>query len=657
MLAIAIVGMGLIAVIGTVLAGAALKEQSLERVSVVTANDADMIDSWFTRNIGYIDAVAADFSTMTDISPEALLPALVKHTENNEDFFSVYFGYPTGAGVFNDEWVPDSDWIATERDWYKDAAAAPGKVNISDLYVDAETGNLCLTFSEAVIRDGEIAGVAAIDIFTTVLGDIVSNATVGKDSYAFMTDSAGNIITHHNASYDPTIDKDENIVYQNIASVDNKNYAVLRNADIIGGSIELRDPNGVLYSYTASVIPSTGWILYTAIPMSVVNAAIDHQILISAIIFVAVLLVAILLIYFSLRALITRPVKDVTKAADLLANGETGVSLDGKYVGEIAVLAQAFRGMETFNRQQAEWLECIAEGDLAVEVVPRGESDRIGNAIHNMLTKLNDMFSDINESTHQVTNGSMQIASGAQTLAQGSTEQSASVEDLSKAISDIAEKTKTNAQKAEKASELADTIRGNAEKGSHQMDEMISAVGKINQSSQNIGKVIKVIDDIAFQTNILALNAAVEAARAGQHGKGFAVVAEEVRNLASKSAEAARDTGSMIQDSIEKAELGSRIANNTAASLSDIVSGINESTQLISEITVLSEEQSLEIEQINSGIMQVSQVIQQNSATAEESAAAAEEMSSQASLLQEMVAHFKLSGGNTTRNLPSHRYR
>ena len=266
----------------------------------------------------------------------------------------------------------------------------------------------------------------------------------------------------------------------------------------------------------------------------------------------------------------------------------------------------------------------------------------INLAIELVLDSTLDVLKQVATAGVQVADGSRQIAEGAQMLAQGSTQQAASVEQLSASLTDIASKTKDNADMADKAAALADTIKQNAEKGNRQMSEMMDAVEEINQASHSISKVIKVIDDIAFQTNILALNAAVEAARAGQHGKGFAVVAEEVRNLAAKSAEAAKDTGGLITNSIEKAELGSRIATETASSLAEIVAGINESAKIVSEIAESSENQSVEIGQINIGIDQVAQVVHQNSATAEQSAAASEEMSGQSAMLEDLIRQFQL---------------
>ncbi len=297
----------------------------------------------------------------------------------------------------------------------------------------------------------------------------------------------------------------------------------------------------------------------------------------------------------------------------------------------------------------SQMLETVANGDLTVEVIPLSDKDVLGMSLQKMANNLNTMFEEINTSSSQVSTGSHQVADGAQALAAGSTEQAASVQQLSSSIAEIAEHTKENSRKAEQAAKLANTIKGSAEKGSGQMDDMIKSVKDINEASQSIGKVIKTIDDIAFQTNILALNAAVEAARAGQHGKGFAVVAEEVRNLSAKSAQAAKDTETLIADSMLKAEQGVKIAGETATSLSDIVKGINESGVLITEIATASEEQSISISQVNTGIDQVAKVVQQNSATAEESAAASQEMSSQSAVLQELISQFKLKNENTAR--------
>ena len=316
-----------------------------------------------------------------------------------------------------------------------------------------------------------------------------------------------------------------------------------------------------------------------------------------------------------------------------------------KHAGYHDELGNAIAGSASFISHVtniAHELESVANGDLTVNIDILSELDTLGVSLKKMSDSLNGMFGEIQVSAGQVSEGSRQIAEGSQSLAQGSTEQAASIQQLSSSIAEIAEKTKTNAATADKTSKLSTTIKESAEKGSRQMDEMIAAVNEINNASMSISKIIKTIDALAFQTNILALNAAVEAARAGQHGKGFAVVADEVRNLASKSAEAARDTGSIIQNSMSKAELGSRIAEDTAASLKEIVSGINESSVLIAEIAAASGEQSKNISQVNSGIELVAHVVQQNSATSQESAAAAQQMNGLSLKLLELVDQFKL---------------
>ncbi|MCL1828564.1 MAG: methyl-accepting chemotaxis protein [Oscillospiraceae bacterium] len=643
-LAINIIGMGFIAVISITLAANSLNEQTLARVGETTARDAGSIDAWVIRQTGYIEAVAADFSSMADIKAETIFPALVRHTELNEDYYSVYAGYPDGVGIFNDEWEPDySEWIAYERDWYKGAAASPNETCITDIYKDAETGNFCLTFSKVFTSGGTTAGVVAADVFTTVLSDVVGSIDVGRDSYAFLTSSGGDIIIHPNAEYLPVVDDNDDTIFRNIALVDDARFSELtKNIAITGESVKLRSSDGAMRYYTARTVPSTGWILYTAIPVSVVDAPVYRQITATAGIFVAVLIIAAGLTLFSLNKLILHPVKDVTRAANLLAKGETGVRLDDNYIGEIALLAESFRGMDAFNSQQAEWLKRIADGDLSVEITLRGETDRIGRAVSDMLSRLDEMFVGITGSTRQVASGVKQIAGGAQSLAQGSTEQASAVEELSSSINDINQKTKQNSVIADEAAKLSESIKSNAEKGSLQMDKMMNAVREINDAGKSIENVIKTIDDIAFQTNILALNAAVEAARAGQHGKGFAVVAEEVRNLAAKSAAAAKNTGGYIENSIDKANLGLSIATETSDSLREIVEGINRSVEIVLQIAKSSGEQTEAIAQITSGIDQVAQVIHQNSATAEESAAASREISEQSETLEALISRFKL---------------
>lgn len=321
-------------------------------------------------------------------------------------------------------------------------------------------------------------------------------------------------------------------------------------------------------------------------------------------------LLAFIIAFFITRA-ITKPINEIKEIAEEVADGNLNVNINIDSKDEIGELAKAFRIM-TDN--------------------------------------LNEVMGNINLSAQQVASGSKQVSESSMTLSQGATEQASAVEQLTASLEEISSQTNLNAESANEANTIAEATKVNATQGNSQMKEMLKAMDEINVSSNNISKIIKVIDEIAFQTNILALNAAVEAARAGQHGKGFAVVAEEVRNLAARSANAAKETTEMIEGSIKKVEGGTKIANETANALIKIVDGITKVANLVGNIAVASNEQALGIAQVNQGIMQVSQVVQSNSSTSEESAYASEELSTQAEVLKEQVAKFRLKHQNTHYN-------
>ncbi len=309
--------------------------------------------------------------------------------------------------------------------------------------------------------------------------------------------------------------------------------------------------------------------------------------------------------------------------------------------------------IKSYIAEVSEVLGGMSNGDLNQSITRdyKGDFNAMKMSLNNILDSFNQLMREILESSDQVSSASEQVSSSSQTLSQGATEQASSLEEITASMSKIGDQTRDNAGRANEVSKLAESARNMAHEGNGQMSQMIDAMNVINTSSENISRIIKVIDEIAFQTNILALNAAVEAARAGQHGKGFAVVAEEVRNLAARSAEAAKETASLIEESVSRVSEGSNIANDTGKSLKEIVDVIENVSELVVDIADASNNQASAVAEINEGINQVSDVVQHNSATAEETAAASQEMSSQAMMLNGMIGQFQIRNGNIQRTM------
>ncbi|TCL72454.1 methyl-accepting chemotaxis protein [Hydrogenispora ethanolica] len=356
---------------------------------------------------------------------------------------------------------------------------------------------------------------------------------------------------------------------------------------------------------------------------------------------------------------ILNPIHETAAVLYEMSAGNLKVNVKGNYQGDHAKITNALNdtieSLSSYITEIAAILTQMANGNLNVHITKdyRGDFTVIKDSLTTIIDSFNEMLGDIYVAAEQVAAGSGQISNSNQNLSQAVTEQAATAEEINSSVTEIANQTKENALHAKEANELSLSAKEQAINGNARMADMMAAMKDINESSATISKIIKVIDEIAFQTNILALNAAVEAARAGQHGKGFAVVAEEVRNLAARSANAAKETTAMIEASVNKVENGTRIASETAGALNQIVELASKVASLVGEIATASKEQATGIVQVNEGINQLSHVTQTSTATTEESAAASEELTSQAEKLKGMVERFKLKNRETNPDVGS----
>lgn len=349
-----------------------------------------------------------------------------------------------------------------------------------------------------------------------------------------------------------------------------------------------------------------------------------------------------------LRKRIISPIYVLLESAEKIEQGNLEEEIPYVSRDEFGELADSFRQIQASLKDVImdvkTNLERMGGNDFCVEIHAnyRGEFEMIRESMEAISDYLSMALLRINESADQVAGGSDQVAAGAQMLSQGATQQASSVEELAATINELTSHVAQNADSASNATRTAKEVKDYAVESGKRMAEMLEAISNISDRSKEIGKIIKTIEDIAFQTNILALNAAVEAARAGEAGKGFAVVADEVRNLAGKSAEASNNTAEMIKESLKAVENGAAIADETAQSLKNVVEGVQGITQAIEDISASSGEQASSLSQVTIGIDQISSVVQTTSATAEESAASSEELSDQARKLKELVGQFRL---------------
>ena len=349
--------------------------------------------------------------------------------------------------------------------------------------------------------------------------------------------------------------------------------------------------------------------------------------------------------------MIAKPLGEMVQVAVKLAAGDMQQTIDYQAADETGQLARAFsKQLEVVRRVVSETgavLEKVSAGDLTVRIASDypGEFGLIKSSLNTTVEKLGATMLEVKGAAEHVADTAQALSAASEEISSGAQEQASSLEETASSLEEMSSTVKQNAENARQASQLAAGSRESAEKGGQVVHAAVAAMGEINQSSTRIADIITTIDEIAFQTNLLALNAAVEAARAGEQGRGFAVVASEVRNLAQRSATAAKEIKGLIQDSVKKIQNGSELVDRSGQTLGEIVQSVKRVTDIVAEIAAASQEQATGIDQVNQATMQMDKVTQANSSQTEEMSSTAQSLSSSAEQLQAMVARFRLEEG------------
>lgn len=608
----------------------------------MAAMEADLVSAMVDSRLEYVGALARNPIVLDENTTFEDKVAYFETEASKTGFLAFAFADKNGdATVFNTN--RETTNVAS-REYFQ--TALKGQAATSDLIISSATGELVMIYSAPVYQGDEVVGILYGRRDGNALSEIVSQVEYKETGYAYIVNNEGVTVGHKNI--DLVYAQDNDIV--NMETDDSLIELGELTKQMITRTVGSGEYtyHGVTKIVGYAPIDNSPWIVIFGIEQDefLSEVAALHRNLL--ILFVGAGALAVLLI-FIVSGTVTKNIKRVTRAAQEIADGKFDVSLSVKSNDEVGMLANAFN--LTLNRlidyqgyidELSDTLHKVANGNLGAELQREysGGFKKLKDSMEDLLANLNSIIMQINQSAEHVDLGAGQVASAAQALSQGATEQASSIQELSATINLVTEQIRKNAENAQAARDKADYAAGEMHESNNQMNEMVSAMTEIAQKASEISKIIKIIDDIAFQTNILSLNAAVEAARAGAAGKGFAVVADEVRNLAGKSAEAAKNTTTLIEETARAVENGTRIADRTASSLDKSVKVTTEAVSFIDEIALASQEQAAAIIQVNEGIEQLTSVVQTNAATAEESAAASEELSGQSNILKDLIAAF-----------------
>lgn len=617
------------------------------------------VDNYFSKYLYIVQQIARDENVVGILSSkverddrttspyfEGTNKMLVNTTNTDkENILSLYVASGSTNLAFDGSgWVGDKDFDLTTRNyWYTKAEDIERGYIISEPYKDvADTGFMVLTISAPVYDfNGEkIVGVAAVDIKVDVVNNMVINAdTKYKSGYQTLISTENVVLAN----------KDESKVLSNIQDI-GYSENMLKGIENPKDSI-VKFKDGKTSSYGAVGISTySGWKIISVVPSKEFLQPVRLAMIIILIIYLLTIVIIILVIS-KMAKNITAPLEKLTVVTEQLAQGNLDDEIDINSDDEVGVLVESMKRLSSRLKTYIDYIEDISKaldelgkGNLTLHLTEdyKGEFEIIKESLVITASSFKETIGEMIEASAQVASGSEQVAVSSQLLAECTVEQAQGLDELNLKIEDVASTVNKNAMSAANAKEQVKSVGETADKSKEKMKEMLLAIEEIDKKSREIVNIIKTIDDISSKTNMLALNAAIEAARAGESGKGFAVVAEEVRKLAGQSAEAAKITAELIEESIKSIDKGNDIAIDTDNSLVEVINGVNQTISVINEISISSEEQAKALNQTLKEIEQINSVVQTNSATAEESSATSEELSSQAVVLKEISNRFNI---------------
>ena len=561
--------------------------------------------------------------------------------QQGEPEYAMYLGRDNGDENKRFFKFLDYKFYGNGAEEYYTRASQEKVSHVVDPFVSSITGEAIFVLVVPILHNDQFMGTVVVDLNVKMF-DTLGVDKSGEGAKTFFD----------------VINKDGKFVYSSNPDAVGKNLSEYVGEETFKNEIQskfdgesifhIQDNHRIRY-FAPLTIYGTDWYVQSAMSLDLYNQG-KNQLFVALVAAEVILFILLQVILFTALKKSLSPLGKLAEESDKLAEGNFDIKVSYAQEDEIGRLVKSFNNIVkrltyVVSDLQAK-LGAFAQGDFATEIKEdenyKGDFRPILNSLQEISTSLNSTLKNVHTSSSEVSSSAEQVSSMAQRISEGTTKQASSIAELSKTMEDITEQIRHTTKQAEKAQQLGVVSGSHVETSNQKMTDMQGAMEEITEKSKEISKIIKTIDDIAFQTNILSLNAAIEAARAGEAGKGFAVVADEVGNLAKKSQEAAQNTSLLIEETIGAVQKGAKFTEETAEALHSVSESTNQVNDLIGEISKASEEESAGVSRLSDGLQEISAVVQENSATAEESAATAEELSAQANLMNDLVDKFKV---------------